>query len=84
MGEFGSIFEFFEALNEAGVKYLVLRNYENLLEQEMFLDGHGDIDLLCDDYKKIVKAVGAIPFHVNPAKPDVMAFIIRFLLAGIL
>lgn len=67
---FDSISEFFKVLNNADIHYLVLRNYENLLEPEMFVDGHGDIDLLCDDYKKIVKATGAIPFHANPSKPD--------------
>ncbi len=47
--EYNSIEEFFSALNAAGINYLVLRNYENLLKPEIYVDGHGDIDLLCDN-----------------------------------
>ena len=60
-GNFNDIRTFFKVLNQAEVRYLVLRNYENLLEPEMYLDGHGDIDLLCEDSTKLARAVGAIP-----------------------
>jgi len=59
--EFHSINDFFLTLNQAGINYLVLRNYENLLQPEMYLDGHGDIDLLCDDAASLVQAAGAKP-----------------------
>lgn len=58
---FASIVEFFQALNDAGIRYLVLRNYENLLEPEMYVGGHGDIDLLCDDSQAIVHLIDAKP-----------------------
>ena len=58
---FASIQDFFRALNQADVKYLVLRNYESLLEQELYVDGHGDIDMLCEDSQQIVGLVGARP-----------------------
>ena len=59
-GEFNSIADFFQILNEAGVRYLVLRNFENLLEPEMYLDGHGDIDLLGESAEQIVLLTGAL------------------------
>ena len=59
---FNGIRAFFEALNQAGVRYLVLRNYENLLEPEMYLDGHGDLDLLCEDSDQLARVICAIPF----------------------
>lgn len=58
---FTSIVEFFQVLNDAGIRYLVLRNYENLLEPEMYVGGHGDIDLLCDDSQAIVHLIDAKP-----------------------
>lgn len=58
---FSRIEAFFEALNQAGLKYLVLRNYENLLEPEMYLNGHGDIDILCEDSDLLATTVGAKP-----------------------
>ncbi len=58
---FTSIVDFFQTLNDAGIRYLVLRNYENLLEPEMYVGGHGDIDLLCDDSQAIVHLVDAKP-----------------------
>lgn len=58
---FTSISEFFQTLNDAGIRYLVMRNYENLLEPEMYVGGHGDIDLLCDDSQAIVRLIDAQP-----------------------
>lgn len=58
---FSNIAEFFQALNDAGIIYLVLRNHENLLEPEMYVGGHGDIDLLCDDSQAIVHLIDAKP-----------------------
>ena len=56
---FGRIEDLFNTLNDAGVKYLVLRNYENLLEPELYVDGHGDIDMLCSDSQEIVDLINA-------------------------
>lgn len=58
-GEFQNIQSFVDALNNSGVPYLVLRNYENLLSQDIYVDGHGDIDLLCADSRLLAENVGA-------------------------
>ena len=58
---FTSIVELFQVLNDVGIRDLVLRNYENLLEPEMYVGGHGDIDLLCDDSQAIVHLIDAKP-----------------------
>lgn len=42
-GECQNIQSFVDALNNSGVPYLVLRNYENLLSPEIYVDGHGDM-----------------------------------------
>ncbi|MBQ8678848.1 MAG: hypothetical protein IJ530_03700 [Treponema sp.] len=59
----GRLSELFSKLNESGLDYIVLRNYENLLDSggEYCLekDLKGDIDFLCTDRKKFVKLLGA-------------------------
>ncbi len=59
MTNYDSIQEVFEILNKAGVKYLVLRNYDNLLSPSMYMDGHGDVDLLCADSHELAQAINA-------------------------
>lgn len=50
----------FEALNRTG-RYVVLRNWEAYFD-DLFLPGHGDIDLLCSkkDRKRILREAGAV------------------------
>ena len=59
MCDFNTIIEVFDILNLNHISYLVLRNYENLLRSEMYLDGHGDVDLLCEDSQEIVRLLDA-------------------------
>ena len=56
---FYKIADVFDVLNKNQISYLVLRNYENLLKPEMYLDGHGDLDLLCEDSQEIVRLLDA-------------------------
>lgn len=62
-GEYQNIQSFVDALNNCSVPYLVLRNYENLLSPEIYVDGHGDIDLLCADSRLLAEQVGARTYH---------------------
>ncbi len=57
---FKNINDFFKKLNDAGINYLVLRNYENFHKPEIFINGHGDVDMLCDDSQAIVSLIDAI------------------------
>lgn len=59
MGNFKSAEELFTKLNAANANYLVLRNYENLLDPEIYVGGHGDIDILCEDSQIIVNILNA-------------------------
>lgn len=59
MFKYNNITEVFDLLNHNNISYLVLRNYENLLEPEMYIDGHGDVDLLCADSQEIVRVLDA-------------------------
>ncbi|MDD3772793.1 MAG: hypothetical protein PHC38_09080 [Weeksellaceae bacterium] len=67
-----NIKEFVQALNVSEIPYLVIRNFENLYEKELYVDGHGDIDLLCADSKALAKKVNAIPkeYHLKNGKED--------------
>ena len=58
-GKFKSIRQVFDILNLNDVNYLVLRNYENLLSEELYVNGHGDIDILCENSQIIVDLLGA-------------------------
>lgn len=57
---FDNVAQVIDALNTAGVLYLILRNYENLLDDNIYVGGHEDIDFLCADYAEIVEILGAI------------------------
>ncbi len=59
MTNYSTIQEAFEILDQAGVQYLVLRNYDNLLSPEMYMDGHGDVDLLVADSQQVARLLGA-------------------------
>lgn len=52
-----SIDEIFNALNLAGCNYIVMRNFECFKSGQVFVNGHDDIDLLCDDIKKVQKVL---------------------------
>lgn len=58
-GDFLSMRDVFELLNSHEIKYLILRNYEYILTEELYVDGHGDIDILCEDSQIIVNLLGA-------------------------
>lgn len=57
--EYTNIADMFDRLNKAGCEYVVLRNYNNLLEDDIYMAGHGDVDMLCRDVKVVVDAIGA-------------------------
>lgn len=56
---YSSIKEVVELLNKSNVPYLILRNYENLLNDEIYVSGHEDIDLLCEKSEDIVRVLNA-------------------------
>ena len=34
----------------------ILRNYDNLLDDEIYMGGHGDVDLICEDSTVFAKS----------------------------
>lgn len=60
-GRFEDIRAPFAILNANQVNYLVLRNYENMLQPKLFVGDHADVDLLCANNQEIVKLLGAKP-----------------------
>lgn len=57
--EYTNMSDMFSRLNNAGCEYVVLRNYNNLLNDEIYMAGHGDVDMLCRDVRKVVDIIGA-------------------------
>jgi hypothetical protein len=53
--------EVFDLLNKCGINYAVLRNYDNILDDEIYMDGHGDVDLLCFNSVELAKKIQANP-----------------------
>lgn len=51
-----SIFDMFNS----ECNYVILRNYEELHLENMVMDEHDDIDLLCDDQRKMRELLGAV------------------------
>ncbi|QTV06629.1 hypothetical protein [Faecalibacter bovis] len=64
---YSSMKEVFEILNSCNIKYVVLRNYQNILTDEMFMDGHGDVDILCENSNLLEKFLKIYPdqFHIK-------------------
>lgn len=54
-----SVEQIFTELNDADCVYAVLRNYECMSTGNPFVDGHDDIDLLCNDSRKVQKILCA-------------------------
>lgn len=53
-----SLSELLQAFNQ-NCNYLILRNYEKISDENYYLEGHDDIDFLCDDQKKMRRVAGA-------------------------
>ncbi len=51
---------FFHFLNLIKIKYVVLRNYDELFEAD-FLKNHADIDFLCENADQFVRCADAVP-----------------------
>lgn len=52
----------FDYLND-NCSYIVLRNWENLFEKDIYTDGHEDIDILCEDREEFVSLIKAHRIH---------------------
>lgn len=48
------------AMEKCG-KCIILRNFEELSDEHYYMDGHEDIDFLCEDSAKVRKVLDAVP-----------------------
>lgn len=67
MNEYNSFQEVIDVLNENDLPYLILRNYDNLLKEEMYMNGHGDVDMMVEDSNVVKKVLNA---HEYPSHGD--------------
>ena len=70
-----SVEQIFMALNNSDCKYAVLRNYENMSSGNPFINGHDDIDLLCNDLRSAKRVLNA---NCRFLFPTVNSYYIRF------
>jgi len=54
-----SMQEVIDILQTNAVNYAILRNYENLLDDEIYEAGHGDVDIICENSKQIINILDA-------------------------
>ncbi len=57
-----SIKDLFVRLNEKCV-YLILRNWDNILDDRVYESDHSDIDILCEDLASFISLTGAKRIH---------------------
>lgn len=76
-GFFENISDFFAVANDCGIPYLILRNYENIKSPSIYVEGHGDIDILADDSRKFATSIGAQSYNKNGHNGDGYHFYIK-------
>lgn len=55
----------FEELHKENFEYVILRNYEEIDEDNFYLSGHADIDFLTSNGKKFAKIIKAVPRYIE-------------------
>lgn len=61
-GQWNTLKDFFEDMNTC-CQYAVLRNWENIEYEKPYMEGHEDIDLLCDSIDKFIAFSNAKRIH---------------------
>lgn len=56
--------DLFELLNN-NCRYVVLRNWDDIFNENIYGSGHEDIDILCDNQDSFIEATGAYRVHKN-------------------
>ncbi|MCM1103024.1 MAG: capsular polysaccharide synthesis protein [Clostridium sp.] len=54
--QWNTVQNFFGALNENNVTYVIMRNFEDMDKEDFFVEGHEDIDILCEDTNSFIEA----------------------------
>lgn len=65
----GELRYIFDKLNE-GCPYIVLRNWENVLNDEAYINTEEDIDILCQDKEYVINLLGASRIHKNKKRDN--------------
>lgn len=65
MSGWNRIEEMFEQLHKANLKYIILRNYEEIDADNFYSSGHADIDFLTSNGRRFAKIIGAYPRFVE-------------------
>ena len=60
MTNYNNFSEIINLLDLHKINYVIMRNYSNLLSDDIYISGHADIDILCEDSVKFAKVVNAI------------------------
>ena len=65
MFNWNNIEEMFEVLHKINFEYIILRNYEEIDEENFYISGHADIDFLVKDGYKFAKVIHAYPRFIK-------------------
>ena len=60
MTNYNNFSEIINLLDLHKINYVIMRNYSNLLSDDIYILGHADIDVLCEDSIKFAKTINAI------------------------
>lgn len=64
-----SLEDLFNALNN-NCLYIILRNWDNVFDEEIYCSGHEDIDILCDDKEAFFNLTNAYSVHRNRCRDN--------------
>lgn len=59
LGSYNNFTEVIKILHLHNIDYVIMRNFSNLLSDELYITGHPDIDILCADSIELAKAIKA-------------------------
>lgn len=65
----GELRQIFDKLND-GCPYIVLRNWENVLNDEAYINTEEDIDILCQNKEYVINLLGASRIHKNKKRDN--------------
>lgn len=58
-GHYNNFSEVAELLKLHNINYVIMRNYSNLLSEELYISGHPDIDILCENSAELAETINA-------------------------
>lgn len=65
VGSYNNFTEVIQLLHSNNINYVIMRNFANLTSEELYISGHPDIDILCENSIELAKAINAKQYRPN-------------------